>query len=330
MKEIVLISAYTPDTPTQDNLRELIKSLKDLNYRVCLMTHTFTPSDIVDRCDYYVYDKENELLYDPEIKYGYLCPIEEYTMFFKDYFAVATHMLPVFRMYLGGLAYLKSMGEEIVHMIEYDTIVKNREIWDKNTEILKEKDAVFYSFPRFYENNKLICVYGFQSVNVKNTPFDLFTFHSQELKTQYKDYFKSEKFPIFERIIFDNVWDKLNYHLVQLNDENDLSSSVDLNLNHIGSGQGENTTVHFFEGKYHFFHNNHNENKSTNHFEIIINKNQYINLSCTFPHYLWFPLDFENIENIKIYKNNTFIKEIDLTDEEDKKWITEHSCIIKR
>ena len=58
MKEIVLISAYTPDTPTQDNLRELIKSLKDLNYRICLMTHTSTPSDIVDRCDYYVYDKD--------------------------------------------------------------------------------------------------------------------------------------------------------------------------------------------------------------------------------------------------------------------------------
>ena len=145
-----------------------------------------------------------------------------------------------------------------------------------------------------------------------------------------KEYFDTLQYPIFERMIFDNVWNKLNYHLIKLNDENDLSSSFDLNLNHIGSGQGENTTVHFFEGKYHFFHNNHNENKSTNHFEIIINKNQYINLSCTFPHYLWFPLDFENIENIKIYKNNTFIKEIDLTDEEDKKWITEHSCIIKR
>ena len=330
MKEIVLISAYTPDTPTQDNLRELIKSLKDLNYRVCLMTHTSTPSDIIDRCDYYVYDKENELLYDPEIKYFYLCPLEEYTIFFKDYFAIATHMLPVFRMYLGGLAYLKSMGEEVIHMIEYDTIVKNKEIWDKNTEILKEKDAVFYSFPRFYQDNELICVYGFQSVNVKNIPFDLFIFSPQELKTQYKDYFKSEKFPVFERMIFDNVWNKLNYHLVQLNDENDLSSSFDLNLNHIGSGQGENTTIHFFENKYHFFHNNHNEDESTNHFEIIINKNQYINRSCTHPHYLWFPLDFENIENIKIYKNNTFIKEIDLTNEEDKKWITEHSRVIKR
>jgi hypothetical protein len=330
MKEIVLISAYTPDTPTQDNLRELIKSLKDLNYRICLMTHTSTPSDIVDRCDYYVYDKENELLYDPEIKYFYFAYLEEYKIFFKDYFAVATHMLPIFKMYLGGLAYLKSVGEEIIHMILHDNIIKNREMWDINNEILKEKDAVLYSFPRCYSEGILNCVFDIQSVNVKNIPFDLFIFSSQELKTQYKDYFKSEKFPVFERMIFDNVWSKTNYHLVELEDEKDFKTSFEVNLNTLGKGKGENTTINFFENKYYFFHNNHNEDESTNHFEIIINKNQYINRSCTHPHFIWFPLDFENIENIKIYKNNTFIKEIDLTNEEDKKWITEHSCVIKR
>jgi hypothetical protein len=330
MKEIVLISAYTPDTPTQDNLRELIKSLKDLNYRICLMTHTSTPSDIVDRCDYYVYDKENELLYDPEIKYFYFAYLEEYMIYFKDYFAVATHMLPIFKMYLGGLAYLKSLGEEIVHMILHDNIVKNREMWDINNEILKEKDAVFYSFSRCYSEGILNCVFDIQSVNVKNIPFDLFVFSSQELKTQYKDYFKSEKFPVFERMIFDNVWSKTNYHLVELEDEKDFKTSFEVNLNTLGKGKGENTTIHFFENKYYFFHNNHNEDESINHFEIIINKNQYINRSCTHPHFIWFPLDFENIENIKIYKNNTFIKEIDLTNEEDKKWITEHSRVIKR
>jgi hypothetical protein len=330
MKEIVLISAYTPDTATQDNLRELIKSLKDLNYRVCLMTHTSTPSDIVDRCDYYVYDKENELLYDPEMKYFYFAYLEEYMIYFKDYFAVATHMLPIFKMYLGGLAYLKSVGEEIIHMILHDNIIKNREMWDINNEILKEKDAVLYSFPRCYSEGILNCVFDIQSVNVKNIPFDLFIFSSQELKTQYKDYFKSNKFPVFERMIFDNVWSKTNYHLVELEDEKDFKTSFEVNLNTLGKGKGENTTINFFENKYHFFHNNHNEDESTNHFEIIINKNQYINRSCIHPHFIWFPLDFENIENIKIYKNNTFIKEIDLTNEEDKKWITEHSRVIKR
>jgi hypothetical protein len=238
-------------------------------------------------------------------------------------------MLPIFRSYLGGLAYLKSMGEEIVHMILHDNIVKNRKMWDINSEILKEKDAVLYSFPRCYSEGILNCVFDIQSVNVKNIPFNLLTFSPQELKNQYKNYFQLEKLPVFERMVFDNVWSKTNYHLIELEDEKDFKTSFEVNLSTLGKGQGENTTIHFFENKYYFFHNNHNEDKSTNHFEIIINKNQYINISCTHPYYLWFPLDFENIENIKIYKNNVFIKEIDLTNEEDKKWITEHSSVIK-
>ena len=53
MKEIVLISAYTPELHQIDRLRDLIISLKKLNYRVCLATHTPTPQDIIDRCDYF-------------------------------------------------------------------------------------------------------------------------------------------------------------------------------------------------------------------------------------------------------------------------------------
>ena len=182
MKEIVLISAYTPDTEKQDNLRELIKSLKELNYRICLATHSHTPLDIINRCDYYLYDKENELLYNPDIKYFYICQTEKHIFNFRDYLAVSTHMLPIFRSYLGSLAYLKSMGEEIVHMILYDTIVKNREMWDKNVEILKEKDAVFYSFSRGYEYDKLVNVADIQSINIKNLPYDFLNFNPEELK----------------------------------------------------------------------------------------------------------------------------------------------------
>jgi hypothetical protein len=329
MKEIVLISAYTPDVERQDNLRELIKSLKELNYRVCLATHTKTPSDIIDRCDYYLYDKENELIYDPEIRFFYFCYLEKHIINFKDYLAFSTHMLPVFRMYLGGLAYLKSMGEEVVHMIEYDSIVKNREMWDQNVEILKEKDAVLYSFPRFYKDDKLVCVYGFQSVNVKKVHYDVLNYTPEEFRRQYKELFHNEQYPIFERIIFNNVWNKLNYHLFELNEEKDLSPSFDLNLVSSTVG-GENTTIHFFEGKYHFFHNNNTGNNDKNYFELIINKTHCVNITCQFPFYTWVPLEFDNIENIKIYKNNVFIKEIDLTDEEDKKWITHYSSVVNR
>ena len=330
MKEIVLISAYTPDTEKQDNLRELIKSLKELNYRICLATHSHTPLDIINRCDYYLYDKENELLYNPDIKYFYICQTEKHIFNFRDYLAVSTHMLPIFRSYLGSLAYLKSMGEEIVHMILYDTIVKNREMWDKNVEILKEKDAVFYSFSRGYENDNLVNVADIQSINIKNLPYDFLNFNPEELKKQYKEYYNNLQYPIFERMVFDNIWSKLDYHLFKVENEKDLSSSFDLNLAQLDYNKGENTTIHIYNDKYYFFHNNDTGNNDVNYFEIIINKIHCINIACEFFSWRWIPLEFDNIENIKIYKNNVFIKELDLTSEEGKQWVTIHSSVTDR
>jgi len=69
MKELILILAYTPTSEKQDKLRDLIMSLKSFNYRVCLSTHTSTPQDIIDKCEYFLYDEENPVLWDDELKY---------------------------------------------------------------------------------------------------------------------------------------------------------------------------------------------------------------------------------------------------------------------
>jgi hypothetical protein len=322
MKEIILISAYTPDTERQDNLRNLIISLKNLHYRICLITHTSTPQDIVDKCDYFLYDVENELSYDPKLKYWYSFISNNIKISFVDYVSIASHIIPVFRMYLGGLAYLKSMGEEIIHMIEYDTIVKNRKIWDDNLEILKEKDAVFYSFPRFYENNKLVCVYSFQSINVQKISYEYLQFDKSQLNFQYYQNFEQGKFPGFERLIFDNLWSKLNYHVQELSSEDDLEESFTTNLIRVG-GDLETTNVNYFEDKYHFFHNN--TSSTSNNFLIIINKTNSIPLEIHPYNWVWVPLDYSDVNHIQIFKNNILLKELDLNTEEGRDWIFKYS-----
>ena len=324
MKEIVLISAYTPDLKRQDDLRNLVISLKDLNYRICLITHTSTSQDIIDRCDYFLYDKENELLYDPEIKYWYHYNLKNLSFNFIDYTTMSTHILPIFRMYLGGLIYLKSLGEEIVHMIEYDTIVKNKEMWDQNVEILKEKDAVLYSLPTFYENDNLVCVNGFQSVNVKNIPYNLLSFSQPELKNQYLNYYQSAKFPVCERMIFDNIWSKLNYYVFKLNSKDDLNNSFVINTVRVKFNFPP-TNIHFFENKYNIFSYNNTEDPII--LDVIINKNHNINTTINPNSWFWYPLNFDNIEYIKIFINNKLLKELDLNIKEDKDWIFKYSFV---
>jgi hypothetical protein len=317
MKEIILISAYTPTTDKQDKLRELISSLKNLNYRVCLATHTSTPQDIVDRCDYHIYDAENKVLYDPYIKYQHFFGQEDKLWQFKDYTSVSTHALPVFRMYLGGLAYLKSMGEEVVHMIEYDTIVKNREVWDNHLELLKEKDAVFYAFSRYYQDNKLICVAGFQSVNVSNINYNLLSYNETKLINQYKEYFANYKMPVFEAMIYDNLWKYLDYHLINLKDEIDLSSSFTLNTDRVE--MGEWSTFYYYKDELYFF--NLNKELVPNKYTIIVNNSQITNLTVLPGYWLYNKVTSENVDNILLFKNNKLVKELDMSNPVDQYWI---------
>jgi len=322
MKEIVLISAYTPDLKRQDDLRNLVISLKDLKYRICLVTHTSTPQDIIDRCDYFLYDKENEVLYDPEIKYWYNFISNNVKISFVDYTTISTHMLPVFKMYLGGLAYLKSLGEEIVHMMSYDNIIKNRKMCDDHLEILKEKDAVLYSFSRCYSEGVLNCVFDIQSVNVKNIPFNLLTFFPQELKIQYLNYYQSQKFPIFERMIFDNVWNKTNYHLIELEDEKDFETSFIVNTVRVKSNIPP-INIHFFENKFYVF--SYNDTEDLISLDVIIDKKHNINTIINPNTWFWYPLNFDNIGHIKILINNNLIKELDLNTEEGRDWVFKYS-----
>ena len=65
-------------------------------------------------------------------------------------------------------------------------------------------------------------------------------------------------------------------------------------------------------------------------FFLLFVKIHYIKIECKFSFWRWVPLEFDNIENIKIYKNNVFIKELDLTSEEGKQWVTIHSSVTDR
>jgi hypothetical protein len=64
----------------------------------------------------------------------------------------------------------------------------------------------------------------------KNQSADFLNFNPEELKKQYKEYFNASKFPVCERMGFNNIFSKLNYHLFQIEDVKDLSSSFDINF----------------------------------------------------------------------------------------------------
>ena len=62
-EEVIVISAYCPTLKKQDKLRDLVRKVKSMNHDIILVSHSIIPSDIIESCDYHLYDKENKLLH---------------------------------------------------------------------------------------------------------------------------------------------------------------------------------------------------------------------------------------------------------------------------
>jgi hypothetical protein len=329
MKELVLILAYTPTSEKQDRLRELIISLKSFNYRICLSTHTSTPQDIIDRCEYFLYDKENPILWDDDIKYWTNYSIPDFTLSFKSFNILATHGIALWRMYSGALSYLKSLDEEVIHMIEYDTIVNDVDFFKTNTSHLLNStySSVLFSLPRFYNSKgNILCNWPIQSLNIKKIPYDLLEFNFNKLETQYRDYFNNRKFPIIERMFFDNIWSQLDYKLIRLDKESDIPSLL-INTDRIGDNINNIfVTINHYNDRFHYFL--YNPTKNEINYTFIIDNNT-INTTINPGHFKWIPISNNDIKNIRIFEENVLIKKYDLSIQEDRDSIFKYSKVIK-
>ena len=64
MKDIILITAYCPDTNRLDKLRKLVVQLQRFKekYDIMVVSHTTVPTDIQDKVDLCLYDKKERII----------------------------------------------------------------------------------------------------------------------------------------------------------------------------------------------------------------------------------------------------------------------------
>jgi hypothetical protein len=309
--EVVLITAYTPSIEKQDKLRDLIKTLKSFNYEVCLATHSPTPQDIIDRCDYFLFDKKNELNYDLDIAYWIFYDTPGFRVSHKQIGSMSTHAVPITRLVVGALSYLKSLELSKVYMLEYDTIVKNDDIFKTISNDLNE-----YTISSFYSdqfNNKNLFFIGFLGINLNTFNPNLMPTDSTKVIDIYREYFNREIFPVTERIHYDMLWSP---HSIKWNDIDIAKQSLILETSRGTNGYGDKSYLfHYYNEMLHFFcSNNTNE---TWKFDIIINEinTQILVDSNTWK---WTPIiNFNEVRNIKLLLNNTFVKEFDMSNQYD-------------
>lgn len=291
MKEIFLISAYAETTDKLDKLRNLIINIKDNGYDVCLISHTSTPQDIVDRCDYYIYDKENPMIHNPEIQYWMYYNSSEYNIQWVSKWA-RTHVLAYYRLIFGGLSYLKTLGCDIVHSVAYDTIITSFDEIKSNKELMNEYDVILYYYGTLLSKST-----EFFTVNLNKVDYSNMIYDKNRIEEIYTNYFMNQKFPLIENILFEEFLPKNIYG----KSFDDLEKTMTLNTCREYSQNLINVRLFPYKDNLYLFVLSTDDDK-LNSINVIYNNNS---LTIESPHTQYYYIDeISNIQDIKVYVND--------------------------
>jgi hypothetical protein len=150
MKDIILITAYCPSFKQENILRNLIQSIDKKLYDIAIVSHLPIPISIQNETKYYFYDSENILTDDLDFKPDVWAKTSLGTIYHTQINRKA-HVLAIDKLFSTGLSCLKTLGYTKVHLLEYDTLVLDNELFKINSKDLNKYDCVFYINSKLHE-----------------------------------------------------------------------------------------------------------------------------------------------------------------------------------
>jgi len=128
-----------------------------------VVSHSRLPDDLYEKVDYFIFDKENEILTNIESKYD--------SWWANEHFKINTtearqfnHSVAAYKLFFIGINNAKMLGYKKVHIIEYDTSLNNMSHFNNNSKLLDNHSLVYYktnytpvliSFPMSFNLDKL-------------------------------------------------------------------------------------------------------------------------------------------------------------------------------
>lgn len=203
-KEVCLVSAYTPDSERTELLRDLIKFLHKNNKEIVLISHTHdTPSDIIDRCKYFIYSSENILINDSKYRMFVTGGNSEIDFGTKINIDFKNTILATYNMFFLGLNFCKNLNYEVIHYIEYDCKFESVSLLDFSYKKITEG---FDSF--IIEDEKKELFGGFLSLKSSSFDPNEIEYDEEKIRRWTEELFVAEK--ITKKYILGN---KKNYVL---------------------------------------------------------------------------------------------------------------------
>ena len=141
MKDLIFITAYCPTEEQEKMLEKCVDSVLRCEKHVALISHTHVPIHIQKKCQFYVYDYNNEVSEDIDLlgfQSFYPNDFRIRSIFFNKTF----YGFAIYRMFSIASQIAINFGYKNLHHIEYDCELLDTRFLEENVEFLKEYDSV--------------------------------------------------------------------------------------------------------------------------------------------------------------------------------------------
>ena len=200
--DVVIVITHADTDEKIKVLNKCIKEIKNQGFKIIISSHIDIPDYILNDVDYFVYDKENLIVDLGNNSTKFILNLNGYS---QEYKFRNNYSYSILKLMKNAISLSNSNGFKISHIVNYDYIITDKELLNKHSQILNEKDVIFYQQDKI---EGTICPGIF---SIKNNKFlELF----DEINNQ--DVYFSYGITQFENFLHYN-FTKLNYKQENLN-----------------------------------------------------------------------------------------------------------------
>ena len=208
-KDVVIIDSFIFNSDIENKLLSQIDNFKSNGYDVILISNSTVNTDLMNRCDYFIYDSRNQLFeesYDNIEKVNFFTKYQNFTVCtFKP--GLQRHGLSVLINLHNAVNFAKSLGYENFLRIEADDIFgKNSIDFMKSVpEILNKENKKSLLFYNDYENEYNIS-FHFMYFNIEHYLSKVIQLKNEsDYRSYLNDNFGNNDFQIAEKYIYNNL-----------------------------------------------------------------------------------------------------------------------------
>lgn len=189
-KHIFVVDSW-PDTDEKEKtLIECIDRLNEFDIEILLVSHYPIKSEIQKMVNYYLFDKNNNILTSDEFKKhdvasGRWSKVDNYRVENKYEFH---HDYAIWETMRNAFNYCKFLGKEYIHFIEYDCLIDTYQFKQAFIEEIFKNDALIYEY---HENSKDLHFSPYMATYIFSIKTDVAVKTVSEYKTKY-EYFTNK------------------------------------------------------------------------------------------------------------------------------------------